>query len=370
MKSLSCLIVVFYTTCAISATVEKVSLSNELWTGAVALVGTADGVVLKRTWGWIDKEKRFPIHENVIFDIASVTKAVGTTTALALCVDRGLIDLDTVFTNYLPLFTGTLKGPVTVRDLARHISGFNNSKSYAVQGQVTQKILNFSPVLPAGPTYEYSCGNFILLGLIVEKVTGRKLDDFCRENVFEQLGMRNTYWMSVPNPDPENVVRHSTLGVVSDEPARSAGVPIGNAGLFSTVEDLAVFCRMILAGGVSGKQRILSEQAIRLLETCPDKRSPVTFGWRVNSEFNPSLLSEATMSHTGWTGNSVWIDPLQQRYVIILTNRSGDHGKATRARTQLANCLLHEIGQNKEQASPPRGVTRKNDEVTLLKERE
>ncbi len=342
---------VFYSACATAEVVEKVCLSNELWTGAVAWVGTADGVVLKRSWGWMDREKKFPIHEAAIFDLASVTKAVGTTTAVALCIDQGLIDPDTVFTNYLPLFTGTLKGPITVRDLARHISGFDNSKPYGVKGQVTQKILDFSPVRAAGLKYEYSCGNFILLGLMVEKVTGRKLSDFCRENLFEQLGMRNTFWMSVPNPDPQNVVRQAicaTMGVVSDGIARTAGVPIGNAGLFSTAEDLAMFCRMILKGGMSGELRILSAQALRLLGTCPDERSPVAFGWRVSQKLNPPLLSATTMSHTGWSGNSVWIDPLQQQYVIILTNRSGDHGKATRARTQLAQCLLREINQNNE----------------------
>lgn len=167
--------------------VERVSLSNELWTGAVAWIGTPDGVILKRSWGWMDKAKKFPIHENAIFDLASVTKVVGTTTAVALCMDRNLIDSDTVFTNYLSTFKGALKGPLTVRDLARHISGFNNSKPYDIEGKVKQRILKFSPVRPAGTAYDYSCANFILLGLVVEKVTGENIADFCRENVFDPL---------------------------------------------------------------------------------------------------------------------------------------------------------------------------------------
>lgn len=341
---------VFYTICAEAGAVEKVSLSNELWTGAVAWIGTPDGVVLKRSWGWMDKAKKFPMHTDAIFDLASVTKAVGTTTAVALCIDRGLIDPDAVFTNYLPGFTGTLKGAITVRDLARHISGFDNRKPYAATRHVTETILDFSPVRPPASKYEYSCGNFILLGLLVEKVTGRNVGDFSRDNVFGPLEMRHTYWMSVPNPDPQKVVRQAicgTLGVASDATARCAGVPIGNAGMFSTAEDLAAFCRMVLADGMNGKLRILSTKMIRLIETCPDERSPFAFGWRVNPKFNPPLLSAATLSHTGWSGNSVWIDPVQKKYVIVLTNRIGDHGAAGKARTRLAQDLLCEIEQKK-----------------------
>lgn len=328
--------------------IEKVSLSNELWTGAVAWIGTPDRVVLKRSWGWMDKAREFPIHENAIFDLASVTKAVGTTTAVALCIDRGLIDPDTVFTNYLPVFKRALAGPITVRDLARHISGFDNSKPYAIEGKVQQRILNISPVRPARTAYDYSCANFILLGLVVEKVTGGNLADFCRENIFCPLKMEHTYWMSVPDPDSRNVVRQAicgTLGIPSDGAARQAGAPIGNAGMFATAGDLSVFCRMILSDGMIGKKRVLSENVIRLLKTCPDHRSPVAFGWRVNPKFNPPLLSSATMSHTGWSGNSVWIDPLQKRYVIILTNRIGDHSEADKARLQFAQDLLCEINQ-------------------------
>lgn len=321
-------------------------MSNGLWTGAVVVAGTRDEVLFKRAWGWMDKEKTLPMREDAVFDLASVTKAVGTTTALALCIDRGWIDPDAVFTNYLPGYTGTLKGPVTVRDLARHISGFSNGKPYDKEGEVAERVLQFSPARPAGAPYEYSCGNFILLGLLVERVSGKSLADFCGENVFAPLGMRATAWAPLRDPDPRRVVRQGvtgSFGVASDPPARHAHRPVGNAGLFSTAEDLAAFCRMILQGGTCGGQRIFSEKTLRLLETRPDARSPVAFGWRVDPAFNPPSLSHATISHTGWAGNSLWIDPVGQRYVVVLTNRTGDHEKASAARIALADRVLKKI---------------------------
>lgn len=319
-------------------------MSNGLWTGAVVMSGTPDKVSFKQAWGWMDKERTFRMREDAVFDLASVTKAVGTTTAIAWGIERGLIDPDAVFTNYLPGYRGALKGAVTVRDLARHLSGFNNSKPFDQEGRVIEGILQFSPARPPGEPYEYSCGNFILLGLIAEQVSGRRLDDLCREHVFEPLGMCNTRWAPWADPDPARVVRQAaegTCGIASDSPARHANRPLGNAGLFSTADDLAAFCRMMLADGCARDgRRILSATAMRLLTTRPDARSPVSFGWRMDPSFNPPSLSKETLSHTGWAGNSVWIDPVRQTYIVVLTNRLGDHTKAARARLELAELIL------------------------------
>ena len=115
--------------------------------------------------------------DNALFDLASVTKAVGTTTALALCMDRGLLDPDAPFTVYLPDYRGKLIERVSIRDLARHLSGFPNQKPYDVVGEVMDRILDFNPVRAPGLPYEYSCGNFILLGLIVERLLDADLGD-------------------------------------------------------------------------------------------------------------------------------------------------------------------------------------------------
>lgn len=322
-------------------------LSNGLWTGAVVMSGTPEQVLFRQAWGWMDRERTRPMREDAVFDLASVTKAVGATTAIALCIDRGWIDPDAAFTNYLPAYAGTLKGPVTVRDLARHLSGFDNSKPYDQEGQVVERVLRHSPVRRAGERYEYACCNYILLGLIAELASGRSLDALCGDEVFGPLGMRDTRWAPLPDPDPARVVRQAvtgTIGVASDPPAQHAGRPLGNAGLFSTAADLSAFCRMLLAGGVCGEKRILSEKALRLLAERPDGRSPVAFGWRADPAFNPPSLSASALSHTGWAGNSLWIDLAKRRYVVVLTNRLGDHERAAKARIELAERVLRETG--------------------------
>lgn len=324
-----------------------VCLSNGLWTGAVVVSGTGDRVLFRRAWGWMDKERTRPMREDALFDLASVTKPVGTATAVALCVDRGWIDPDAAFTNYLPAFAGALTGPVTVRDLARHLSGFDNRKPYDRSGQVVERVLRQSPVRSAGERYEYACCNYILLGLIAEHLSGKSLDAFCRDEIFAPLGMRDTCWAPLPAPDAARVVRQAatgTLGVASDPPAQHAGHPLGNAGLFSTAADLSAFCRMVLADGVCGQRRILSERALRLLAERPDGRSPVAFGWRADPVFNPPSLSASALSHTGWAGNTVWIDRAKRRYVVMLTNRLGDHEQAEKARIELAERVLRESG--------------------------
>lgn len=257
---------------------------------------------------------------------------------------RGLLDPDAPFTKYLPDYRGKLREPVTIRDLSRHISGFPNQKPYDVVGEVVERILDFGPIRPVGEMYEYSCGNYILLGIIAERILGSDLNSICVENIFSPLGMTDSRWAPLPNPDPSRVIRYSeydTFGIASDPPARNALHPVGNAGLFSTAADITVFCRMMLARGEYDGRRILSEDVVDFLGTRPDMRSPVAFGWRVDSRYNAPSLSSRTLSHTGWTGNTVWIDPEKQLYVIVLTYRStGDHDKAQEVRINIAELAL------------------------------
>ncbi|MDD4059247.1 MAG: serine hydrolase [Kiritimatiellae bacterium] len=321
-------------------------LDRGIWTGGVIAAGTLAGESFRRAWGWMDTDKAIPMPDNALFDLASVTKAVGTTTALALCMDRGLLDPDAPFTVYLPDYRGKLIERVSIRDLARHLSGFPNQKPYDVVGEVMDRILDFSPVRAPGPPYEYSCGNFILLGLIVERLLDADLDTICRREIFGPLGMRDTRWAPLPDPDPARVVRSAecaVFGLASDPPARNAQHPTGNAGLFSTVEDLGAFSRMMIAGGALNGRRVLSEDAVKFLCTWPDSCSPASFGWRLDPQYNPAGLSPVTLSHTGWAGNSLWIDMAHQRYVALLTNRSGNHDAAQHVRRELAARLVHAL---------------------------
>jgi CubicO group peptidase (beta-lactamase class C family) len=321
-----------------------------MWTGTVILSGNLeDGIVFSKSWGFLSVGKQTKMSDEAIFDLASLTKPIATATALAICMDRKLVDISAPFTQYLSEYKGKLSNVITVQDLARHLSGLDNRKPYIEEGKVVESTLLLSSVHPVGEKYEYSCSNYILLGLIVEKVTGEPLDQFCQSTIFAPLKMGDTHWSPLSEPDPQRTVQSDftpKCGVVSDESARAARHPIGNAGLFSTARDLAKYCLMILQDGKYDGKKLLSERAIQLLTTKPDSKSPVAFGWRVDSEYNPHSFSERTLSHTGYTGNSVWIDLDQRKFVIILTNRKGDHDRSEQARINLAEHLLKEIKNN------------------------
>lgn len=326
-------------------------MTNNLWTGAVVMAGTLEnGITFHKSWGYLSIDKKVEMSKNALFDLASLTKTVGTATALAICMDRGLIDISAPFTRYLPEYKGTLTEEITVRDLARHLSGFDNSKPYIEDGKVVENVLVHSPACLPGQMYKYACINYILLGMIVEKITGESLDQFCQTNIFTPLRMEDTNWSPlIGPPDSKRTVKSifsPKLGIVMDEPARAAGKAIGNAGLFSTAEDLSKYCLMILNSGRYNGRSVLSEEALQLLSTKPDSTSPVAFGWRVDSEYNPLLLSDKTLSHTGSTGGSIWIDLDQKEFVIILTNRMDAQNKSQYARIRFAEILLEEMKNN------------------------
>ncbi len=295
--------------------------------GAVVLVGTPEEVLLHEAFGHARVEpEQVAMRKDSCFDLASVTKVAATATACAVCVDKGLIDLDRPLREYLPDISGKGIEQVTLRQMGAHTSGLDNRKftpQYRGDAMI-RAMLAAAPCREPGSRYEYSCLNFILLGLVVEKVSGKPLDAFCQEHVFRPLGMNDTRFG--PVPDSLRLVGNSVQqpGQISDEQARLAGRPVGNAGLFSTAPDLARFCRMMLHNGQAGDRRILSDTVIAdMTRRSPAAVSARGFGWDLEAAGRPKALSDATYYHTGWTGQSMWIDPGSKRYVIVLTNR--DH---------------------------------------------
>ena len=295
--------------------------------GAVVLVGTRDAVLLHEAFGHARVEpKLIAMRKDSLFDLASVTKVAAATTACAVCVDQGLLDLDRPLREYLPEMSGKGIEQVTLRQLGAHTSGLNNRKfTPQYQGEaMIRAMLAASPCREPGSRYEYSCLNFILLGLVVERVSGKPLDLFCREHIFRPLGMTDTCFGPVPNSP--RLVGNSVKepGQISDAQARLAARPVGNAGLFSTAADLARFCRMMLHNGQGGDRRILSREVIAdMTRRSPAAASARGFGWDLEPAGRPKALSDATYYHTGWTGQSMWIDPESDRCAIVLTNR--DH---------------------------------------------
>ncbi|MDZ7617544.1 MAG: serine hydrolase domain-containing protein [Patescibacteria group bacterium] len=312
------------------AQVVEAGITEGYCRGAVVLVGTPEEVLLHKAFGHSRVEpEQVAMRKDSLFDLASVTKVVAATTACAACVDQGLVDLDRPLREYLPEMSGKGIEPVTLRQVGAHTSGLDNHKySPRYRGDaMIRAMLAAAPCREPGSRYEYSCLNFILLGLVVEKVSGKPLDAFCQEHVYQPLGMTDTRFG--PVPQSPRLVGNSVKepGQISDAQARLAGRPVGNAGLFSTAPDLARFCRMMLNNGQAGDRRILSDTVIAdMTRRSPAAVSARGFGWDLEPAGRPKALSDATYYHTGWTGQSMWIDPGSKRYVIVLTNR--DHPRS------------------------------------------
>ncbi len=302
------------------------------------------------------------------FDVASLTKVVATASACAVCVDRGLLDPEAPACDYLPRLGQFQDSVIRICDLATHSSGYDNRKfdKYAPHELVTQAIEAPAQWAPR-ERFEYSCRNFLVLGSLVERITGEGLAAFCERTVFAPLGMSHTSFGPLLTGLEQVVPTSQPAGAISDNQARRANCPVGNAGLFSNALDLAVFCQMLLRGGKIGQARILGDKALGwLLRPChPAGLPPWSFGWDMRScsecLYRPAGLSQSAIGHSGWTGQSLWIDPELGRYVIILSNRThaprnetvDTSGWSKVFRARLADLALsHSLsaGQNKPDA--------------------
>lgn len=329
-------------------------LSDGLLAGAVLEAGSSTGEPVTLALGTIaGAPDAPPMHADAIFDMASVTKVVATTTACARCLDLGLLDFDAPASDYLPSIAQLPGPPITLRDLATHVSGIDNAKVLSLPpSEAWDALVTRPPRWPVRSRFEYACRNFILLGRIVEQVSGQRLDAFCGTQVFQPLGMKDTRFGPILHPGSRVVATCVAAGTISDEQARALQRPVGNAGLFSYAADLARFCRAVL-NDLRGDARLLYGPRSRpwMSQPCSPKGLPArAFGWDMRSRaevpHRPTSFSRAAIGHSGWTGQSLWIDPEHDRYVIVLTNRTAVPGHAsTHARQmvlrgELADALL------------------------------
>jgi uncharacterized protein YbbC (DUF1343 family) len=275
---------------------------------------------------------------DTIFDIASLTKVIATSTAVAQLVETGKLNLEDPVAKYWPEFKVNGKEAITVRDLLTHYSGLRPSLDSKPNGSGYDTILRMAeeekPILPSGTSFIYSDINFIILGELVSRISGETLDVYCANHIFKPLEMKDTGFKPSPLLRPRiapTQYQHGTTGIilwgeVHDPVAYSMGGVAGHAGLFSTADDLAIFAQMVLDGGSRKGVRILSPLMIRNMTTPqspPDKLPLRGLGWNIDS----SLASEASYGHKGFTGTGIWIDPVSNTYVIILTNRVHPNGK-------------------------------------------
>ncbi|HEY7113254.1 MAG TPA: serine hydrolase [Thermoanaerobaculia bacterium] len=331
----------------IDAAVEEAIGRAEL-PGAVVLVGRGDRVVFRRAWGSRAVEpQREAMTADTIFDIASLTKVVATAPAILMLIEEGKVRLADPVVRYLPDFApeGGERAKVTVEELLVHRAGFPPDDPLELYTGTPEEIFarKFRQPLarPPGTAFVYSDVGYEVLGELVRRVSGQTLDAFARDRIFAPLGMRETTFLPLANgfpaariapterrDNPERWMR----GEVHDPRAFALGGVAGHAGVFSTADDLARFCRMILAGGRLGGARVLSPLGVDSL-TRPryfgdaDVRA---LGFDVDTAYSKNrgdLFPPGSFGHTGFTGTSLWIDPSSDAYVVFLSNRVHPDGK-------------------------------------------
>ncbi len=313
------------------------AVRDSVFPGAVLLVARNGIIVLNEafgTMGYKEFDRLMPL--NAVFDMASVTKCVATTTACMLLYERGRLDLEAPVQKYLPEFVGAGKDKVTIRNLLTHSSGLTAYRRYFldhnVPGEIIKTILNETLENPPGTKTVYSDLGVILLGKIVEKLSGQPLEGFCREQIFAPLKMNETFY----NPPQQLLPRivptefdswrgRMVHGQVHDENAFALGGVAGHAGLFSTARDLATFLNMLLNGGAYEGGRFLKTETINLFTARQNlvAGSSRALGWDTADGKNSAghLMSPRAFGHTGFTGTSVWTDPEKNMFVILLSNR-------------------------------------------------
>jgi CubicO group peptidase (beta-lactamase class C family) len=277
--------------------------------------------------------QRVPMRPDTVFDIASLTKLFTTVLALRQ-VDAGRLSLDAPVARYLPQFAANSKARVTVRQVLTHTAGL--PQDIPLSGDRDAAIAevlraSLAPGMSPGNQYYYSDVGLITLGAVLERVTGQRLDRLVRDEVTGPLGMRDTGYLP-PTAMRERIAateyqpgRGMIRGEVHDGMAASLGGVAGNAGVFSTAEDLAVFAQMLLNGGRYGGVRILREETVRQMLTNFNVRFPGQdhgLGVELNQPyFMGPLVSPVTFGHTGFTGTSLVVDPRSQTILILLANQ-------------------------------------------------
>ncbi|HYK10977.1 MAG TPA: serine hydrolase domain-containing protein [Gemmatimonadales bacterium] len=313
--------------------------------GAVLVIGRRDKVLYEKGYGHLTWSASSPGDQpdSTLFDLASLTKAVATTTAAMILFDRGKLKLDVPVSTYLPEFNGNGTAAITVRMLLTHTSGLRGDlpvpqlRTLPDGAALLRTVFAETPRTKPGTRVVYSDLNFVLVGEIVGRLSGEPLDQFVTTEVLEPLGMTESRYKPSPHLASRTAPTglwhgHPVADVVNDPTAGKAGGVSGNAGLFSTGADLTRFAQFLLRDGTRPDGRpLVSPETVKLFTTRspqadvgPDHRA---LGWQAvpTDEETPSsgkVFGPRSFGHTGWTGTSLWLDPDRDVFVILLTNRA------------------------------------------------
>jgi len=350
--------------------------------GAVLIVGHDGQVVYRKAYGNRAIEPRpEAMTPDTVFDCASLTKVVATTTAVMQLWEQGKFRMNDPVAKYLPEFGQNGKQDITIRQLLVHYSGLapDLDLTKAWEGKETAYRMAFeeAPERAPGAAFEYSDINFVVLGALVERVSGESLDAYAAKHIFASLGMKETRFVPLSSwgpriaptriaPTEEDENHHLLRGVVHDPTARRMGGVAGHAGLFSTADDLAIFAQALLDGG----RGVLTPATIAKM-TAPQQPVNGTavrgFGWDIDSPLSSNrgeLLPVGGYGHTGFTGTSLWIDPATKTYIVLLTNAvhmnalpAKEKGSAASLRTKVATAMAVALALDPAEAEKMRMAT-------------
>ena len=363
----------------IGAVVEEGIAAREL-PGAVVLAGRGDRTIYRRAFGSRAVEPaREPMTADTIFDVASLTKAVATAPSVMILVEEGRIRLGDPVTRYIPEFApataGDDRAKVTVEQLLLHRAGLPPDDPIELYTGTREEIFARKYARPLasrpGSEFVYSDAGYEVLGEIVRRVSGMGLDRFSEERIFRPLGMKDTAFRpldpgirSSPAADVSRIAPTERRegrwmrGEVHDPRAYAVGGVAGHAGLFSTADDLAKFCRMILSGGSVGRVRILSPLSVDAL-TRPRFSSDGdvrALGFDVQTAWSGNrgdLFPPGSFGHTGFTGTGLWIDPSSRTFVVFLSNRvhPDGQGNVVRLRALVASVVAAALPEDTRAAA-------------------
>lgn len=340
--------------------------------GAVVVVVHADEVVFRKAYGFrAVKPDRAPMTVDTVFDMASLTKPIATAASIRVLIEQSKLKLSDTVARHWPAFGANGKDTVTIEHLLLHTSGLTADNAIADYADGKAKALERIAALkleaPAGTRFRYSDVGFIVLGELVEKLGGLPVDQFASKHLFEPLKMTDTTFT------PGDVLKKRVaptglrggaiiLGEVHDPRSFKMGGVAGHAGLFSTADDLARYCRMLLRGGELDGARVLTEKSVKLLTEAHTIPGPAgkdgtptkaarSLGWDVDTSYSGQrgeVFAKGTgFGHTGFTGTSVWVDPGTKTAVIVLTNRvhPEDKGNVAQLRREIGTIVGRVVGK-------------------------
>ncbi len=332
--------------------VVQEGLSRERMPGCVVLIGYRGHIVYHEAFGHRQLQPEpLPMDKETVFDMASLTKPMATATSVMKLVEDGKIDLDAKVAEYIPEFAANGKDAVTIHQLLVHTAGLipdNALSDYDEGAQVAfQNIHSLELQQQPGVKFAYSDVGFIVLGELIERVSGKNVHEFSQEAIFAPLQMTETGYL------PSNELRARAAvteqrdgqwmqGDVHDPRAFAMGGIAGHAGLFSTAPDMARYAQMMLNGGRLNGVQVLNPSTVALMTSPVKVPSGLrTRGWDMRSPYSSNrgdMMSDTAFGHGGFTGTGMWIDPCRDLFVVFLSNRVHPDGKG------LVNPLIGRIG--------------------------